>query len=1463
MATASVKDTLGTPTNSKQDEACDTRDSCMLATDDFGETPREYQLELLERALARNTLVYLETGAGKTLIACLLIRNRHAQPGKRHTFFLVPKVPLVAQQAAYVERHTALKVGKYWGDCGVDMWDLQRWKKEFAENEVLVMTHQILLNILDHGFFHLSRAGLIIIDECHHARGNHPYALIMSKHYARLLQAQTAASEGNSGSSSAGELPIIFGMTASPYFGKSKGGTREVVNEKIQELEARLHATLLTPSDRAAVEAHTPTPSEIVHYYDAPADSILKPAFQLFGLSEDICTANGELDKLVRRQILSAHAFLVQVGRLAAANYLQDALKHKHKHTSGTTVSTCNVDIEEQMDVDDKEGSKAKMLNDGDAVMRACSLVHLLHEYACQPDLRAIVFVERRDVAAALLNTLTRLPSFTFEDDGGSDCGTKRLRVGLITGHSRSATGYCGADTKKQRALLEKFRDGRLNVLIATSVAEEGIDIQRCRCVVRFNSPATAATNIQSRGRARQQGSDYVHMVERGDVAHEAILRSLHETEGHMLAMALARTDPANVPVDPGTPQLYMGKEYKVESTGAIITFDSSISLLHNYCVTLPQDEYCINTRPVFKEIGWLHGCVSHMYCTEVHLPANCPLPSKCIRGEPQLNTKKAKQSAALEACIVLHKHGAINNHLLPDVRELPEGIRASPRKRKYAAITAVLPTIPSAFIAPRAISACSTVTMYAHRIYPLSLSGDSTISSFTCGDVAPLALLAWGPTPDDLPEVALQFSHNLHGGLRFSPARMLTLTMEQYHAARTFQSVVFAAITRSHARNQAAAEDESRSYLVLPVADSSSSNVNSDVVDINWQLVEQVNVDTAEAVNSDGWLHPSVGDYACFANRVVTGMSQGHEHFVLQVRNDMSPASTFLSGRQQNERSFADYHTEKYRVAVDMSQPMLEVRNISASCPLLLAKATKDRVKRKAAGTAANSIANSDVDGHQDNQAAAKSPPVFLVPQTCWMHPIPASLWRAVSWLPAAIWRLETFLCAHELREKVAWRSCIPLERVVEALTAASVGVPTTLERLEVLGDAALKLHVSSGLMLLQPAWHEGQLSAARSNAVCNKTLSALATETGLSGLTAAKAFDMRTWCAPGLGSSQLDDSSTGQTIPGKTLADAVEALIGAYLVEGGPSAARYFMRWVGISVLDEDKESELLSELLAKYPPKVSQSTCFMRLERAIGYTFKHGSLLEEAFTHATWSKARSCYQRLEFLGDAVLDCCVMRWAFSAYGHFDPGMLSILRAQLTNNECFARIALAPGGDSSAGLQKFLLHASPTLTAAINEFAAVVERREASEAEKATAQTTNKLSQFRKFFAGFGTDDVRAPKVLGDILESLAGAVYLDTGMDIDRTWQVLEPLIRPAEVPVTGNLHPVTELHELCQMIARAKNPEKKMAKKMAAIAALDVIGRDTATLLSMLQPAGEQITNGDSVEVETKLAAALVVD
>lgn len=280
--------------------------------------------------------------------------------------------------------------------------------------------------------------------------------------------------------------------------------------------------------------------------------------------------------------------------------------------------------------------------------------------------------------------------------------------------------------------------------------------------------------------------------------------------------------------------------------------------------------------------------------------------------------------------------------------------------------------------------------------------------------------------------------------------------------------------------------------------------------------------------------------------------------------------------------------------------------------------------------------------------------------------------------------------------------------------MTAASCQETFCYERAELLGDAYLKWVVSRYLFLKHPQKHEGQLTRMRQQMVSNMVLYQYALTKGLQSYIQADRFAPSRWAAPGvlpvfdediketeflsdeengklnvtvtedenddLEDGELDegDSSSYRVLSSKTLADVVEGLIGVYYVEGGKHAANHFMKWVGIEV-DFDPITEIeTNRQPVNVPESILKSVDFNSLERSLNIKFNDKGLLIEAITHASRpSSGVSCYQRLEFVGDAVLDHLITKHLFFTYTNLPPGRLTDLRAAAVNNENFARVTV------------------------------------------------------------------------------------------------------------------------------------------------------------------------------------------
>ncbi|CAN6483899.1 unnamed protein product [Victoria cruziana] len=1555
------------------------------------ERARQYQLEVLEQAKTKNTIAFLETGAGKTLIAVLLIKSRYMEMFKENrkmlAIFLVPKVPLVYQQAEVIREGTGYNVGHYCGEMGQDFWDARRWQREFESKQVLVMTAQILLNILRHSIIRMEAIHLLILDECHHAVKKHPYSLVMSEFY------HTTPKE---------KRPAVFGMTASPV--NLKGvSSQEDCAIKIRNLESKLDSIVCTVKDRKELEKHVPMPLEIVVKYDKAAvlwslhekikqmevivekaalasskrskwqfmgarDAGSKEELRLvYGVSERtesdgaanliqklraINYSLGELGQWCAYKV--AQSFLIALQSDERANYQLDikfqesylkevvALLQCHLSEGAVPdrdpnhINTGSESMHENGNDEIEEGELADSyvvsggehvdviigaaVADGKVTPKVQSLIKILLKYQHTEDFRAIIFVERVVAALVLPKVFAELPSLNF------------IKCASLIGHNNNQE----MRTCQMQETIAKFRDGRVTLLVATSVAEEGLDIRQCNVVIRFDLAKTVLAYIQSRGRARKPGSDYILMLERGNLSHETFLRNARNSEETLRREAIERTDLSHlkgnskfISVDT-TP----GSIYQVESTGAVVSLNSAVGLIHFYCSQLPSDRYSI-LRPEFIMERHEKPGGSTEYSCKLQLPCNAPFEK--LDGPLCCSMRLAQQAVCLAACKKLHEMGSFTDMLLPDkgsseeaekvdLNEEDDPLPGTARHREfYPEGVAEILRGDWILIGRDGCNDSNLIKLYRYAINCVNIgaSKDSFVTQ-----VSDFAVLFGAELDTEVLSMMMDLfiARTMVSKVSLVFRGPIEITGRELVSLKNFHVRLMSIVLDIDVEPSTTPWDPSKAYLFVPVVRQDCDLMEQ----LDWDLVYRI-IDTdawknpLQRARPDVYLgtnertlggdrreygfgklrygmafgqkaHPTYGirgaiaqfdvvkasklvptrdifeselsgvpphgklvmaDSVIDANdlvgRIVTAAHSGKRFYVDSVRFDMNAENSFPRKEGYlgplEYSSYAEYYKQKYGVQLlYKNQPLIRGRGVSY-CKNLLSP----RFESSEAGEAQDVL--------------DKTYYVMLPPELCLVHPLPGSLVRGAQRLPSIMRRIESMLLAIQLKGSIGYP--IPASKILEALTAASCQETFCYERAELLGDAYLKWVVSKFLFLKYPQKHEGQLTRMRQQMVSNMVLYQYALNKGLQSYIQADRFAPSRWAAPGVlpvfdedtkevssslfvgpecsdaekklsQSSYSDDfeddamedgeiegdSSCYRVLSSKTLADVVEALIGVYYVEGGKKAANHFMSWIGIPVDFSPQEIPPYCTV----PDSIMRSVDFDALENALGIKFKNKGLLVEAITHASRpSSGVSCYQRLEFVGDAVLDHLITRHLFFAYTDLPPGRLTDLRAAAVNNENFATVAV------KHKLHVHLRHGSSALETQIREFVKDVQ---------------DELS--KPGFNSFGIGDCKAPKVLGDIVESIAGAIFLDHNLNTAIVWKVFQPLLHPMVTPETLPMHPVRELQERCQQQAEglvykairtgniatvqvfidgvqigiAQNPQKKMAQKLAARNALIVL-------------------------------------
>jgi endoribonuclease Dicer len=1436
---------------------------------------RNYQVELLEVALEENTIVCLGTGTGKTFIAVLLIKafaytvEKPISEGGQRIVFIVPSVALVEQQANNVKTHTSLKVGKYVGSMGVDFWDKKLWATELEKNEVVVMTAQILVNILNSGFIRLKDISLLVIDECHRAVKNHPYSQVMEcfNHEA--------------------EHPHILGLTAAVLSGKCKP---HKLKEKIRNLEVTLRSRCATTRDLASVEEYGTKPEEELLSYSSDEGifdeiiSTLSDCESLLKNAADVEGITAMIFKRLKKLMSDCSHVLYQMGQWAFHLIANSVCKYfEHVKTRGL------IDIDdpctEVLNVCEKKLKKSLEQCEQVTPPKHCRYIdHMflsgkattLLSYIEKAGLKAaednpfcaIVFVERRSTAEVLCELIKCAVQFTPNLAFVKPLWT--VGAGGIALPS-AAGSETGTSHHRQNLVLKAFRTKHCNLLVSTSATEEGLDIPSCSLVIQFDHPKEVRAYIQAKGRARRRDSKYVVMAEESQLHNvDDELEEFSAIEGMLAHMCIDRTMPNEEEVREKQTNL------PVYSTriGARVTMASSIELVNRYCDKLPGDHFT-RLAPHCEVFAADEG---GGFVAELMLPRNCPF-KQSLKSDVWPSKMQAKQHVALLMCSKLHEMQQLDDHLCPIVDDESDseddsdddaddmvsdmGKTVSRGNKKLYDMK-----IPTVLEDCRPLSG-EPVYLYQIDIEPVEQPKTSISSHRVC-----LGILTAKPLP------ALQsFSLYPKSGIVSVTFRSLDQTVlseslitkiDSWHK-QLFKHTVGIGNSPSLLFDPWGSH---RAYRIVPLFSTSSGSW-----DIDSQLLSGLHVQPKRCSPTE-----MVG---CVVTKTYEVHKNQKQQFrVIRIRYDLKPSSEFPD--KTKAPTYADYFYKQYGLKIkDMHQPLLEVETLSRKSNALVKVEKRSQTKV-----------------------------LQLVPELCDVDEWPADLWHDGLLLPSVLWRFEQLLVVQELRVEIAIsasagfsemssppikRKCLgrcgsdndwvtvdatilqsgasseslkqgqlleeqgvedtsdaaafnfstskvleegklidgqehedasmpPLFEMLTAVTAKSSADSFNLERLEMLGDSFLKLAVSMSVFWDHSNKHEGQLSKKRSRTVSNANLFSLAKKKNLPAymfVTAFKPSDM--WLPPGFqhvlsaesgkSAETVQASYQTQTMSNKRVADSVEALIGVYLVHGGYSSALQFMKWIGIPVApavavalgspSKEKVKECIdviasASFIQGNQKKAKFSSLYAKLsdlEMSIDYEFKDKRWLIQALTHPSfdWNQITDCYQRMEFLGDSIIDFLVTRTIFGRYPGLDPGKLTDLRSALVCNDMFAKIAV------EQSYHRHLNALSPRLLKAINLYAQ-------SQVEKTSLDIAESEMEID---VESDEEEVETPKVLGDLFESVAGAIFLDNGLNMEHLWRVYLPMLLPY-IEKYGTDPPIQPVRQLYEMIPHGllfSGPKKEL--------------------------------------------------
>ena len=216
--------------------------------------PRPYQQKIYSKAKNQNSIIYLETGRGKTFISIMLMADllgiklpifeKQEIDKDKKIIFLVCDTALIEQQKNTISVNLNIEVGTIQGKKNKKAKsDLNTFRKMWESFNVFVAIPTIIYKLLSKGFLKISEINMIIFDECHHANADHPYNKIMNEFYFFYKKHPNKKDFKNI------KLPIIIGLTASPLKSGIKGSIGESAQKAMEQLSENLDCCIVIDPD--------------------------------------------------------------------------------------------------------------------------------------------------------------------------------------------------------------------------------------------------------------------------------------------------------------------------------------------------------------------------------------------------------------------------------------------------------------------------------------------------------------------------------------------------------------------------------------------------------------------------------------------------------------------------------------------------------------------------------------------------------------------------------------------------------------------------------------------------------------------------------------------------------------------------------------------------------------------------------------------------------------------------------------------------------------------------------------------------------------------------------------------------------------------------------------------------------------------------------------------------------------
>lgn len=487
--------------------------------------PRLYQQTIFSSCSCKNSLVVLPTGMGKTNIFLMIAAHRLKLYPKSKILLLGPTRPLIQQYMDVFTRHMEIEPSS----MAVFTGQVQPQKRAelWKKSRIIFSTPQGLENDIISKRIDISEVSLLGIDEAHRAVGDYAYVFV-----ARMFNKRS-------------DFPLIVGMTASP--GSDMEKIEEVCNNLfIENIEARSDSDPDVAEYVKEVRIKTikvKLPEELEKCREI-LKNMLKARFiklkewgvlkrkdlnfvsktELLELQSRMrgIAAGGDRDYLmwnaisVLAEVMKLYhglELLESQGIIPLHNYIDSIYKESFRTKTKAIINIARDPLFREVII-----RVEKLVNYGVKHPKLIELVNIVaKELEANPDSRILIFNQYRDNVSVIESELRKISA---------------AKPSIFIGQAKKKG--TGLSQKEQKELVEKFSKSEFNVVVSTSIGEEGLDIPKVDTVILYEPVPSAIRTIQRKGRTGRLDEGKVIILMAEGTRDEAYKWSAHHKELRM-----------------------------------------------------------------------------------------------------------------------------------------------------------------------------------------------------------------------------------------------------------------------------------------------------------------------------------------------------------------------------------------------------------------------------------------------------------------------------------------------------------------------------------------------------------------------------------------------------------------------------------------------------------------------------------------------------------------------------------------------------------------------------------------------------------------------------------------------------------------------------------------------------------------------------------------------------------------